>query len=196
MRRPPERNVALRKTCEHCGEGFTPTSNRSRYCTQNCKLSANHKVSPTGCHLWTGPMMKNGYGTTNIDSVPILVHRLAYETLVGPIFGDLFVCHRCDVRNCINPEHLFLGTSVDNLQDMARKGRNEKSRKLTNKEVLQIRSIVGWSYAELGRLYGVTEVMIRHIQLGNWWKHLLPENKIDNSLVDKASKSNHFGCTN
>ena len=191
-----KRHVASWKKCQHCGEGFTPTSNRSRYCTQKCKLSANHKVDAKGCHLWTGPLMKNGYGTTNLDSIPILVHRLAYETLVGPISDGLFVCHRCDVRLCINPEHLFLGTQFDNMRDCARKGRNESSRKLSDDEVLQIRSIKGWSYAELGRLYGVTEVMIRHIQLGNWWKHLLPENKIDEIAVDNPRKSTHFGCTN
>lgn len=175
MRKPPERNVALHKKCQHCGEGFIPPSNRSRWCSPVCMLQYRSVLTASGCRLWTGPKMKNGYGTGAYahGSQRYLPHRLSYETFVGSIPNGLFVCHRCDVRLCINPDHLFLGTQEDNMQDCAKKGRN--SRKLTNEEVLQIRSVVGVPRMHLAKYYGVTDNMIRTIQQGKWWKHLLPE---------------------
>lgn len=89
------------------------------------------------------------------------------------------VCHRCDVKPCINPGHLFLGTGRDNMEDCARKRRNW--RKLSDEDVRQIRSVNGASYASLARCYGVTDVMIRHIKMGTWWKCLLDDEKtVDN----------------
>jgi hypothetical protein len=81
------------------------------------------------CWLWTGGITTKGYGSfaIKVDGVwkTRRAHRIAYEHFVGPV-GDLFVCHTCDVRHCINPEHLFLGTCKDNMQDAATKGRMYK----------------------------------------------------------------------
>jgi hypothetical protein len=76
------------------------------------------------------------------------------------------------VKTCINPAHLFLGTGADNMADCAKKGR--QSRKLTDEDVRQIRSVVGANKAQLARCYGVTDVMIGKIQRGEWWRHLPP----------------------
>lgn len=78
----------------------------------------------TGCILWTGFACKQGYVRTWYNGQDgVLLHRIAYESAFGPFDQSLKVCHRCDVRRCFNPEHLFLGTQKDNLQDMFTKGR-------------------------------------------------------------------------
>jgi len=86
-------------------------------------------VSPepnTGCWLWDGALNNKGYGKIGFgggNGGTRLVHRLMWEMQRGPIPDDLWVLHRCDVTICCNPEHLFLGTPLDNMQDMHAKGR-------------------------------------------------------------------------
>jgi len=75
------------------------------------------------CWLWTGATLINGYGRIKVDGKTIYVHRLSYELNVGPIPAGQFVCHKCDVRNCVRPDHLFAGSVIDNNRDMWSKGR-------------------------------------------------------------------------
>ena len=76
-----------------------------------------------GCWIWQGYKIKNGYGRTTRNYKQILAHRLSYQLNIGDIPEGLCVCHTCDVRACINPDHLFLGTIKDNNQDKINKGR-------------------------------------------------------------------------
>lgn len=77
------------------------------------------------CWLWQGPLLASGYGAigTGTGSEIQSTHRVSYELTYGPISAGLFVLHRCDVRACVNPAHLFLGTAQDNVSDMIAKGR-------------------------------------------------------------------------
>ncbi len=76
-----------------------------------------------GCWEWQGSRNKLGYGITSLRGRAIRAHRVSWEIVNGPIPDGLLVCHRCDNPACVRPDHLFLGTQIDNLRDMRTKGR-------------------------------------------------------------------------
>jgi len=84
----------------------------------------------TGCINWTGGK-RSGYGRLWVGSridgsrKNIGAHRLSYEIHKGEIPDGMYVCHHCDNRSCINPDHLFIGTHYDNMMDRESKGRNK-----------------------------------------------------------------------
>lgn len=183
-------NVQASKACEHCWTVYSPTSNRSRFCSDQCAVLGRIQIDGNGCWIWTGTLLRGGYGSVQIAGHKSTAHRLSYKIFFLALPDDVEVCHRCDVRACVNPSHLFLGTRTDNMIDCVRKGRND--RKLTKDDVAAIRASVGLSKAELGRRYGVTDVMIGKIIRGEWWKEFLPS---DDVTLASSGKSPHTPLT-
>lgn len=141
------------------------------------RMAAKTIAGPNGCLLWVGVSNTRGYGEVRHQLKKYETHRLAWELANGPIPPGLFVCHRCDVRLCINPDHLFLGTHAENMADMKAKGRafrplgegNGKA-KLNRARVDHIR-MSGLGAVALARIHGVSESLIYKLRRGEGWPH-------------------------
>lgn len=95
------------------------------------RLLRKRIINDNGCWLWIGYVTKSGYGQTQYGDKVWFVHRIAYKLFKDNFINDLLVCHKCDIPNCFNPEHLFQGTDRDNHIDAINKGRwkNKNSQK-------------------------------------------------------------------
>jgi hypothetical protein len=99
--------------------------------TLEARLAARMTIDPlSGCHLWEGTCNRGGYGVISFYGKRHLVHRLAWTLKFGAIPEGLVLCHRCDERRCINPDHHFVDTQQANMADMAtkRRARLERAR--------------------------------------------------------------------
>jgi len=131
------------------------------------------------CWHWTGCFTNAGYGWICINRQQILAHRLSYELFRGKIKNGLYVCHSCDIRKCVNPQHLFLGTHAENLKDAAQKGRMKRelsgSTKLNRKQVKKIREkfkLGNVSQRKLAKEFGIAQSHISRIINFKQWFHI------------------------
>ena len=135
----------------------------------------------SGCWLWLGNVSKKtGYaGFATGDARKFMSgHRYSWELHFGAIPPGKVVCHTCDIRCCVNPEHLFLGTQDDNVQDMRRKGRARYAHgeahvnALLNEEAVRlIRSNDTSPYA-LAKIFNVAPTTIISVRRRDSWKHV------------------------
>lgn len=141
------------------------------FCSDKCRFLSHVEVK-NQCWLWTGGKNGFGYGKTNKDSVEIAAHRLSYELFIGAIEKGKLVCHSCDVPPCVNPNHLWIGTTQENKQDQLKKNRGGK--KLKESDVIEIRRLYesGMGSQKISYLFNVTCSTISNIIKRRIWKHI------------------------
>ncbi len=160
------------------GRPLTGKIRRSGLSTRDRLLDSVEYDTNGGCWLWTGTLNADGYGRLNVERVIHPTHRLAWREFNGSI-GDKNVLHKCDVRACINPNHLFLGTQRDNVDDMLAKGRNRRgsalpASKLSEEQIPEIRRLLreGKTSYRIGPMFGVHPSTIDAIAVGRSWAHV------------------------
>lgn len=142
------------------------------------------------CWEWVGTKCSSGYGSLRIvdpktgRSTMVGAHRLAWEMHNGAIQDGMHVCHSCDNPACVNPDHLWLGTHADNMNDRNRKGRAKggtakgsaaSQAKLMAADIMAIRQLAssGYLQKDLASAWGVHKATVNDIVLRKTWGHIL-----------------------
>jgi predicted XRE-type DNA-binding protein len=137
------------------------------------------------CWLWQSHIKPNGYGGFWLRNMDYNAPRIAYciaNTTDLPEIKGLFVLHSCDVRPCVNPKHLRLGTPQENIKDReerkrhphADKGENSSRAKLKMKDIQEICRLrkIGFTQQSIAIAFGVTQSQVSRIVYGKNWAHL------------------------
>ena len=172
-------------------------ADKARFLAMFDKNGPTQPHMQTPCWVWLGAKSGGGYGNFKIRCKSFRAHRVAFRIATGPIPAGLDVLHRCDNPPCCNPEHLWLGTDVDNSADKESKNRGNHARgefhgscthperracgekqhlaKLTAEKVIAMRSAHsagGITYVDLGLRYGVSGENAQCVVTRKTWKHV------------------------
>ena len=143
------------------------------------RLRLGYAIVTNGCWEWQRSFMEDGYARIRFGGKDYRASRIMWEVTHGePIPKGLFACHKCDNPKCVNPDHIFLGTAKDNMQDAARKGRTNKplpeespNAKLTWEQVRAIREELKSSTTRaVAKKYGMGKSTIQQIGANESWK--------------------------
>ena len=135
------------------------------------------KIPESGCWIWVGSVTNHGYGRLTFGADKVMsAHRASYEHTYGPIPPGVLALHRCDVKCCVNPDHIFLGNQQDNMTDKVCKNRQAKGSKhgqakLTEQQAREAKFGTARP-TELAKKFNCSATMIRQIRGGLYWKHL------------------------
>lgn len=144
------------------------------------RFQIKYRVDSTGCWLWTAAKYYNGYGVFHMENGNHTAHRAGWLLMRGPVPEGMDVCHHCDVPECVNPDHLFIGTRQDNMMDRVRKGRHPRKgnkgskngrAKLTEADIPVIRSSAK-RQIDLAAEYGVSQEQISAVKIRKTWNHV------------------------
>ena len=133
------------------------------------------------CWLWTG-QLREGYGRFKMRGKYYTAHRISYELIHGNVKAYIKICHSCDVRNCVNPAHLFAGSDQTNTDDKVAKGRqsclkgeDNPSALLNEIKVKQVRKMYAtgnYFQVDLAKFFGVANSTINAIITQRTWRHI------------------------
>lgn len=140
------------------------------------------QITP-GCWVWVAAKRPSGYGKFIWDGKYEDAHRVSYKIFFGPIPDKNFICHRCDNPSCVNPDHLFAGTALENTADMIKKGRNgpmankgslHLNAKLNDDDIREIRRLRkdGFFLKDIAKKFDTCEGNISLIVNYKAWKHI------------------------
>lgn len=135
-------------------------------------------IPESGCWIWMKGTSPDGYGKIKYKQKTIRAHRFSWMAHRGKIPKWKFVLHKCDIKLCVNPDHLFIGTNDDNMKDMVLKkrhriGSQQVSSKLTENQVRDIKNhFKNHSTRKIAKIYGVGQVTIMRIKSGTHWTHV------------------------
>lgn len=148
------------------------------------RFNRSYTVDSKGCWIWSAYLNAKRRPVISIRGVQVYAHRYSYERYRGLIPKGIEVCHSCDVTECVNPNHLFLGTHQDNMDDMVSKDRANKPKgslngraKLTESDIVFIRTMYRprhkeYSQLALARRFNVCVVTIQEILYRKKWAHV------------------------
>lgn len=152
---------------------------------------------PNGCWMWGASRNRFGYGVFSLGNKTVLAHRVSFLIHFSELPLEMCVLHKCDTPPCVNPDHLFLGTQLDNATDRDNKGRripafgdnhgfrkhpecvprgtDKPNARLDDEKVFQMRLLAkrGVSQAEVARRFKVSLSAARSAMLGFSWRHVL-----------------------
>lgn len=185
----------------------TPTSASGRSADADAKtmalIEARSIPEPnSGCWLWTSTLANTGYGRVVRGRKQLGAHRLAWEAAnCSAVPAGMFICHRCDVTMCVNPDHLFLGTPQDNVADMDRKGRavrrgaggsqargtRQHLARLDDEAVRYLR-MSSESCSVLAARFGVSVVAIKTARRGGTWTHVQPREWLPQARAERRAQ--------
>lgn len=138
-------------------------------------LTKFHQAGDDECWNWIGARFVTGYGAIGSGVRPskaLYAHRVAWEFAFGSIPDGLYVCHRCDNRQCVNPGHLFLATGAENQVDMASKFRAKA--KLAPSAATRIREMRkgGATLRQIADAFGISQSTVSSIVHRQIWRHV------------------------
>lgn len=131
------------------------------------------RTNEKGCKLWS-ENDSDWYGSFRFGNKIVKAHRAAYILFIGDIPEGMHVCHTCDVKNCVNPDHLFIGTHRDNMIDMHSKGRWRTGNYGDHLKLSQaMADLIYWdsrSHQIISNEYGISRSLVSNIKNNRVWR--------------------------